>query len=114
MPPRPPAAGKPQQLFVLRPGLYDVTAAIGLLRAAPRPPQPFPVMAWARAYGLIPVPGGGPHMVSLIGPGPGFDPEYAMGTDLDEPVIIATLPSPAGEAAGPLLIDGYALTDTVH
>ena len=37
-----------------------------------------------------------------------------MGTDLDEPVIIATLTSPAGEAAGPLLIDGYALTDTVH
>ncbi|MGP0025761.1 MAG: hypothetical protein ACLPKE_20745, partial [Streptosporangiaceae bacterium] len=78
--PRPPAAGTPQQLFELWSGLYDVTAAIGLLRAAPRPPQPFPVMAWARAYGLIPVPGGGPHMVSLIGPGPGFDPEYAMGT----------------------------------
>ena len=48
------------------------------------------------------------------GPGPGFDPQYAMGTDLDEPVIIATLTSPAGEAAVPLLIDGYALTDTVH
>jgi hypothetical protein len=29
-----------------------------------------------------------------------------MTTDLDEPVIIATLTSPAGEAAGPLLIDG--------
>jgi hypothetical protein len=34
-------------------------------------------MAWARAYGLIPAPGG-PHAVSLIGPGPDFDPEYAM------------------------------------
>jgi hypothetical protein len=44
---------------------------------APRPPQPLPVMAWARAYGLIPAPGG-PHAVSLIGPGPDFDPEYAM------------------------------------
>jgi hypothetical protein len=29
-----------------------------------------------------------------------------MTTDLDEPVIIATLTSPDGEAAGPLLIDG--------
>jgi hypothetical protein len=29
-----------------------------------------------------------------------------MGTDLDEPVIIATLTSPADEAAGPLLNDG--------
>ena len=105
-PPRPPAAGKPQQWFVLRPWLFDVTAAAGLLRAAPRPPQPLPVEPWARAYGLIPAPGSSPHTVSLIGPGPGFDPEYAMTTDLDEPVIIATLTSPAGEAAGPLLIDG--------
>jgi hypothetical protein len=51
-------------------------------------------MAWARAYGLIPAPGGGPHTVSLIGPRPGFDPEYAMTTDLDEPVIIATITRP--------------------
>jgi len=29
-----------------------------------------------------------------------------MGTDLDEPVIIATITGPAGEPAGPLLIDG--------
>ena len=71
-------------------------------------------MVWARAYGLLPAPGGGPHTVALIGPGPDFDPQYAMDTDLDEPVIIATITSPAGEPAGPLLIDGYALTDTVH
>jgi hypothetical protein len=99
-PPR-PAAGKPQQWFVLRPWLYDVTAATGcLLRAAPRPPQPLPVEPSAHAYGLIPTPGTGPRTVSLIGPGPDFDPEYAMGTDLDEPVIIATLTGPAGELAG--------------
>ena len=48
-PPRPPAAGTPPQWFVLRPWLFDVTAAAGLLRAAPRPAQPLPVMAWARA-----------------------------------------------------------------
>jgi hypothetical protein len=53
-----------------------------LLRRVPRPAQPLPVIAWARAYGLIPSPGSSPLSVPLIGPGPGFDPGYAMGTDL--------------------------------
>ena len=78
-------------------------------RAAARraaPPQPLPVMAWARAYGLIRDPGSDPHAVSLIGPGPGFDPGYAMTTSLDDPVIIATLTTAGGEPAGPLLTDG--------
>jgi hypothetical protein len=105
-PPRPPAAAKPQQWFTLRPWLFDVTAAIGLLRAAPRPPQPLPVMAWARAYGLLPAPGGGPHAVSLIGPGPDFDPQYAMTTDLDKPVIIASVTADGTGQPYPLLIDG--------
>ena len=62
-PPRPPAAVKPQQWFVLRPWLFDITAATGLLRAAPRPAQPLPVEPWARAYGLLPASGGSPHTV---------------------------------------------------
>jgi hypothetical protein len=78
-----------------------------LLRAAPGQPLPAGPGA-AHAYGLLPA-GGGAHTVSLIGPGPDFDPRYAMTTDLDEPVIIATIASPDGEPAGPLLIDGYAL-----
>jgi hypothetical protein len=106
-PPRPAAGAgaQPRQWFVLKPWLFDVTAAIGLLRAAPRPPQPLPVLPWARAYGLTPDPGGGPRSVALIGPGPGFDPEYAMTTDLDDPVIIASVTVP-GELPAPLLIDG--------
>jgi hypothetical protein len=72
-------------------------------RAAPGP------AAARRAVGTrlraAPAPGGSPHTVSLIGPGPDSDPEYAMGTDLDEPMIIATT-SAAGESAGPVLIDG--------
>ena len=72
----------------------------------PRPPQPLPVMDWARAYGLIRDPGSGPHTISLIGPGPGFDPRYAMTTSLDDPLIIATLTTAAGEPTGPLLVDG--------
>jgi hypothetical protein len=90
-PPRPPAAAKPQQWFTLRPWLFDVTAATWLLRAAPRPAQPLPAGPRARAYGLVPAPGGGQHTVSLIGPGPDFDSQYAMTTDLDEPLIIASV-----------------------
>ena len=37
-----------------------------------------------------------------------------MTTDPGDPVIIVTVTTAAGEPAGPLLIDGYALTDTVH
>ena len=84
-----------------------------LLRAAPRPLRPLPVGPWARACGLLPAPGGGPHTVSLIGPGPDFDPEYAMTTDLTEPVIIATVPVSGGPPCL-LLIDGYAQPVTVH
>ena len=107
-PPRPtPGDGtQPQQWFVLRPWLFDVTAATGLLRRVPRPAQPLPVMAWARAYGLIPGPGSSPHAVPLIGPGPGFDPGYAMTTDLDDPVIIASITAAGDGPPAPLLIDG--------
>jgi hypothetical protein len=79
----------------------------------PRPAQPLPVTPWAHAYGLIPATRASPHSVSLLGPGPGFDRGYAMTTDLSEPVIIATVPVPAGPPA-PLLIDGYALPVTVR
>jgi len=98
---------------MLRPWLFDVTAAIELLRRVPRTARPLPVMAWARAYGMIPGPGSRPHSVRLIGPGPGFDPDYAMTTDLDGPVIIASI-TVVGAPPAPLLIDGYALPDTVR
>ena len=103
VPPR-PRAGQPQQWFVLRPWVFDVTLAATLLRAAPRPPVPIPVEAWARAYGLDRDPDTGRHAISLIGPGPEFNPDYAMTTDPDEPVILATL-TDAGQPM-PLLIDG--------
>jgi hypothetical protein len=87
------------------PWLFGVRAAAAqLLRRAPRPAQRLPVTDWARAYGLIPTPG--PRTsVSLLGHGPGFDREYAMTTDLAEPVIIATVPVPAGGPPASLLID---------
>ena len=104
VPPRPPA-GKPQQWFTLRPWVFDVTMAGALLRAAPRPPRMISVDAWARAYGLIREPGSGRHAISLIGPGPDFSPGYAMTTNPDEPVLLATLAHASGETS-PLLIDG--------
>jgi hypothetical protein len=105
-PPRPAPGGGPQQWFVLRPWLFDVTAAIDLLVRVPRPAQPLPVVPWARAYGLIPSPGSGPHAVPLIGPGPGFNPDYALTTDLDDPVIIASITAAGSGPPAPLLIDG--------
>ena len=106
-PPRPAAPdSKPGQWFVFGPWVYDVDAATGLLRAAPRPALLLPVAPWACAYGLIRDPGSQPQTISLIGPGPGFDPGYAMTTDPDDPVTIATITTADGEPAGPLLIDG--------
>jgi hypothetical protein len=69
-PPRPVSGGGPQQWFVPRPWLLDVTATIDLLRRDPRPAQPLPVMAWARAYGMIPSLGSSPPSVPLQGDAP--------------------------------------------
>jgi hypothetical protein len=44
--------------------------------------------------------------VALIGPGPDFDREYAMTTDLTEPVIVAIMRSQETGEVAPLLIDG--------
>jgi hypothetical protein len=110
MPPRPAApaqGGQPQRWFVLLPWLLDVTAATGLLRTAPRPAQPLPVMPWACACGLLPAPGADPNTIALIGPGPAFDPENAMGADLEEPLIVASITSGGSELPAPLLIEGF-------
>jgi hypothetical protein len=55
-----------------------------------------PARAWAA-----------PHTIALISPAPDFDPGYAMGIDLSQPLVIATL-TPAGQRLAPLLIDGNA------
>jgi hypothetical protein len=91
---------------VFRPWLFDVTVAAFLVRAAPRPEQTLDVEPWARAYGLLPAPAGSPRTIPLIGPGPDFDPQYAMGTDLDNPLIIASVTTDGTGPPYPLLIDG--------
>jgi len=91
----------------LRPWVFDVTAATGLLmRAVPRSLRMIPVANWAHAYGLTSDPGSGRHAISPIGPSPDFSTEYAMTTNPDEPVILATLTDSSGEPAGPLLTGG--------
>lgn len=103
-PPRPAPATDKQQWFIFGPWLFDIAAAMEILRRHPRPAQPLPVTEWARDYGLIPEPGTRPATVPLLGPGPGFDPGYAMSTDLNDPVI-AAIPVP-GQPGAQLLIDG--------
>jgi hypothetical protein len=84
---------------------YHLSTSYLLVRV-PRPAQPLPVMPWARASGLIPSRGSSPHAVPLIGPGPGFNPDYALTTDLDDPVIIASITAAGSGPPAPLLIDG--------
>jgi len=102
--PRPRRPREHAQVFIFGIWTFDITAATRLIAAAPRDPAALPVAAWARAYGL-PQPAEPGGAAALIRPGPGFDPAYAMTTDLTAPVIVATMPAAAGKPM-PLLIDG--------
>jgi hypothetical protein len=95
--PEPPSPG---QWFLFGPWAFDITAAQAIIASHPRRAASLPVEPWARAYGMDRQPGSG--TIPLLGPGPAFDREYAMGTDLTVPVIVATMPA----VIGPLLIDG--------
>jgi hypothetical protein len=100
-PPRPaaPAGDRRPPWFTFGPWLSGVRAAARLLRRAPRPAQPLPVTLWARACGLIPDPAASPRPIPLPGPGSGFGRGYALATDVAKPVIVATVPVPAGPPA---------------
>jgi hypothetical protein len=90
------------QRFQFGPWLFNVDQAQALIAESPREPKVLPVAPWARFYGLDSPDGPG---VSLFTPHAGFDRDYAMTTDLRDPVLIATLRSNEGEEF-PLLIDG--------
>lgn len=79
---------------------FDVTEAAAILARDPRPAGWLGVEPWARTYGLAAPPG----VVALIRP-EGLDREYALRTDLERPVLVATV-TPAKAAPMPLLIDG--------
>jgi hypothetical protein len=86
MPARPRPSGDPQACL-FGPWAFSIAAARDILAAAPRPPASLPVGPWTRAFCFAL----GPGHVSLLGPGPGFDPAYALTTDLADPVIVALL-----------------------
>lgn len=94
------APANQQQWFVFGPLTFDVEHAHRIIADHPRPLSSLPVTEWALAYGLAVRPG---QPASLIQPGPGFDPEYALTVDLSRPVIIATI---SRHDPMPLLIDG--------
>jgi hypothetical protein len=93
----------PAQWFRFGGWLFDVDRAQALLTERPREPQPLAVMPWVRQYGLDLL--GEPNRVPILGIGPDFDREYAMTTDLTNPLIVATLHLP-GSGNSALLIDG--------
>ena len=104
-----------RQWFRFGPWMYDVGPATRLLRAAPRPP------AAAAGHGLGTRLRADPRPRHQAARGRPDRPRPRTSTPAtrwpltsDDPVIIATLTAAGGEPAGPLLIDGYALTDTVH
>lgn len=94
---------QPAQWFQFGGWIFDVDHAQALLTERPRNPQPLPVMPWVRQYGLDLL--DHPDTAPILGVGPGFDRDYAMGTDLTEPLIVATLRT-SDHGHSPLLIDG--------
>ena len=93
----------PAQWFRFGGWLFDVDQAQALLTERPREPQPLAVMPWVRQFGLDLLDES--NRVPILGIGPDFDREYAMTTDLTQPLIVATLHLP-GSGDSALLIDG--------
>lgn len=90
------------QRFQFGPWVFNVNRAQAILAESPREPKLLPVVQWARFYGLDSHDGPG---LSLFTPLPSFDRDYAMTTDLDNPLLMATLRSHDGKEFA-LLIDG--------
>ncbi|WP_117214749.1 hypothetical protein [Allorhizocola rhizosphaerae] len=96
---------RPAQWFYFGPWAFSIDEAQALIADHPREPASLNVAAWANAYGLTHIDDPDPRTVSLIGPTrDSLDREYAMGTDLTKPVLVATLEAD-GELT-PLFIDG--------
>lgn len=102
------------QRFQFGPWVFDVNKALAIIAESPREPRMLPVVPWARFFGLANDP---EQNFSLFTPLPGFSRDYAMRTDLSDPLLVATLRNHEGKEF-PLLIDGMhrlfrAYTDQV-
>lgn len=95
-----PETHERHQYFHFGAWLFDVSHALRILAAVPRPVVALAVEPWAQTYGLD------DNTASLLHPRDEFDREYAMTTDLTVPVVVASIgvlgePNPAR-----ILIDG--------
>lgn len=88
------------QRFQFGPWLFNVNGARAIFAECPRNVRSLPVEPWAHFYGLDNT----DEAVSLFSV-QDLDRDYAMTTDLDEPVFVATLRSSLSKQF-PLLIDG--------
>lgn len=99
----------PQQHFIFAAWAFSINAAQLLLQSHPREQVQAEITGWAHAFGLHEQPEGRFPLIS----GPDLDREYAMSTNLDEPLIFATLQA-AGQAPELLLIDGWHRVYRAH
>ena len=90
------------QTFQFGPWVFNIDQAQAILREAPRETELAPVVALAHLYGLDAIDGG--TGVSLFAPA-NLDREYALQTNLDDPLIMATVRTEEGQPVR-LLIDG--------
>ncbi len=88
------------QHFQFGPWLFNVNAAQAIIAKHPRTASALPVEPWVRFYGLD-TPDDAVSLFSVQH----LDRDYAMTTNLDEPLLVATVRSNDGEEY-PLLIDG--------
>jgi hypothetical protein len=89
------------QSFVFGAMVFDVDKAQDLVGEDLREEEPISVAAWAHFFGFDIPEGQG---IALFAPRY-LDPDYAMTTDLDDPVLVATLRSGDGKLF-PMVIDG--------
>ena len=92
--------GSRLQRFQFGPWLFNVNGARAIIAECPRDIKSLPVEPWAHFYGLDNT----DDSVSLFSV-QHLDRNYAMTTDLDEPVLVAMLRSSLNKQF-PLLIDG--------
>jgi hypothetical protein len=94
---------KPHQSYFFGPWRFDVDQALAIIADNPRPTRQLPVYDWANAFGIGEL--RRPNTIPLLGIGPDFDADYALTSDLADPLLIATLVDKEG-VASPLFIDG--------
>lgn len=90
------------QRFQFGPWLFNVNGARAIFAESPRETSRLPVEPWAHFYGLDNTE---EETFSVFTPFPSFDRDYAMTTDLSQPVLVATLRSSLTRQF-PLLVDG--------